>query len=149
MTRALTVEQARTSGAQLAGVIRRMGWAWTEEHVLSGYSRAAQIAAAADLGVKLSGRATLAQIADAMATASAALTCGRDVLPSYRPTAPQGDGHGGTRDRIHCQREGVGGPCWGQTEWFEARDLMRGAHLSARCQGHAGAMYRPPTKETA
>lgn len=47
---------------------------------------------------------------------------------------------------VACARYGVAGPCWGQVEWVEVRDLLRGRCQRAICEGHRGAVYRPEPK---
>lgn len=59
---------------------------------------------------------------------------------TYRPV-DIGDGFGGHSHR-GCARDGIGGPCWGQVEWTETRDLLAGRCQTALCQGHQTAVYR-------
>lgn len=61
------------------------------------------------------------------------------IDPTYRPV-DIGDGFGG-HSHLGCAREGIGGPCWGQVEWTEARDPLVGRHQKALCMGHRGARY--------
>jgi hypothetical protein len=67
------------------------------------------------------------------------------VDPTFQPV-DIGDGFGG-HDRRGCARDGIGGPCWGQVEWTETRDLLVGRCQKALCMGHRGARYVPAPQE--
>ena len=62
--------------------------------------------------------------------------------PSFVPVAV-GDGFGGTGRTVLCARDGMTGPCWGRSGWYETRDLLTGRCQRVFCQGHSGAIYRP------
>jgi hypothetical protein len=68
-----------------------------------------------------------------------------EPLPSYRPLVPSGDLRL-TDLAKHCARDGMTGPCWGQVEWREVRQLLRpnGGQL-ALCEGHRGPRYHRST----
>jgi hypothetical protein len=59
----------------------------------------------------------------------------------YRPV-DIGDGFGGHEHR-NCTHPDLGGPCWGQVEWIEVRDLRVGRCLKPLCRGHRTARYTP------
>ena len=57
----------------------------------------------------------------------------------YRPHIPN--------DRperaANCAHNNVGGPCWGQVEWYERRHPLKGRVAMPLCRGHLGATYEP------
>lgn len=61
---------------------------------------------------------------------------------TYRPVGL--DLHRGSENAKNCARDGIGGPCWGQTEWYERRHLLApgGRCAMPLCKGHIGATYR-------
>jgi hypothetical protein len=68
-----------------------------------------------------------------------------EPLPSYRPLVPAGDLRR-TDLAKHCARDGMTGPCWGEVQWREVRQLLRpnGGQL-ALCEGHRGPRYHRST----
>lgn len=65
----------------------------------------------------------------------------RKVSTEYHPV-DIGDGFGGHEHR-NCAHPDLGGPCWGQVEWVESRDLRVGRCLKPLCRGHRSVRYTP------
>lgn len=124
------------------------------EHYEWQYDKAALSQAIRRLGAeppKRAKREELLSLLERCSKAKAVAKAATGALPPYRPWFPRyedgraADGPGA--EAKDCRCFGMSGPCWGQTDLYEVRNMLvpGGRCLEARCEGHRGAAYRLST----
>lgn len=148
------VAAANSSATTILATLERDTFARFLEYYAWQYDKAALSQAIRRLGGEPPKRAKREDLLLALEhcfKAKAAARASAGPLPSYRPWVPRyEDGRlseAPGAEAKDCRCFGMSGPCWGQTDLYEVRNMLvpGGRCLEARCMGHRGAQYRLST----